>query len=51
MGNLSPIGYYLGTIGQTDMLNVAYNIADVINKIGFSMVIYALARSDSEAMN
>lgn len=46
-----PIGYYLGTIGQTDMLNVAYNIADIINKIGFSMVIYALARSDSEAMN
>lgn len=45
-----PIGYMAGTSGWYDFLptngldmNVWYNIADAINKIGFGLVIYALA--------
>lgn len=44
-----PLGYMLGTEGwYTSMLgkgnvDVAYNIADAINKIGFGLVIYNLA--------
>ena len=46
-----PIGYMDGTTGWYDVLpteglldiNVWYNIADAINKIGFGLVIYALA--------
>jgi bacteriorhodopsin len=44
-----PLGYMLGTDGwYTDFLgkgsvDVAYNIADAINKIGFGLVIYNLA--------
>ena len=44
-----PLGYMLGTEGwYTNMLgkgnvDVAYNIADAINKIGFGLVIYSLA--------
>ena len=44
-----PLGYMLGTEGwYTSILgsgsvDVAYNIADAINKIGFGLVIYALA--------
>ena len=45
-----PLGYMLGTDGwYTDILgkgsvDVAYNIADAINKIGFGLVIYNLAQ-------
>ena len=45
-----PIGYMAGTEGWYDMLpteglamDVWYNIADAINKIGFGLVIYSLA--------
>ena len=44
-----PLGYMLGTDGwYTGLLgkgsvDVAYNIADAINKIGFGLVIYSLA--------
>lgn len=44
-----PLGYMLGTEGwYTSILgkgnvDVAYNIADAINKIGFGLVIYSLA--------
>ncbi len=44
-----PLGYMLGTDGwYTSILgkgsvDVAYNIADAINKIGFGLVIYSLA--------
>jgi bacteriorhodopsin len=44
-----PLGYMLGTDGwYTGLLgkgnvDVAYNIADAINKIGFGLVIYNLA--------
>ena len=43
-----PLGYYYRSKGGTELLNVAYNLADVINKIGFSLVIYLLARSDTQ---
>lgn len=44
-----PLGYMLGTEGWytsilgTGSVDIAYNIADAINKIGFGLVIYALA--------
>ncbi|MFN3909516.1 MAG: bacteriorhodopsin-like [Flavobacterium sp.] len=44
-----PLGYMLGTEGWytsivgTGNVDVAYNIADAINKIGFGLVIYNLA--------
>ena len=55
-----PIGYILGTAGGLFGLDVAemvgynggvdifYNIADAINKIGFGLVIYALAVSKED---
>ena len=49
-----PIGYIAGTEGglfgmkmfQSLSMDVVYNIGDAINKIGFGLVIYALAQSD-----
>ena len=49
-----PIGYIAGTEGglfgmrvlEGLSLDVVYNIGDAINKIGFGLVIYALAQSD-----
>jgi len=44
-----PIGYMMGTTGWYNSfmpngnIDVAYNIADAINKIGFGLVIYSLA--------
>jgi bacteriorhodopsin len=44
-----PLGYMMGTEGWYNAIfpqggiDVAYNIADAINKIGFGLVIYALA--------
>ncbi|MSP84780.1 MAG: rhodopsin, partial [Flavobacteriaceae bacterium] len=46
-----PLGYMLGTTGWYDgivdglglQIDVVYNIADAINKIGFGLVIYNLA--------
>jgi sensory rhodopsin len=56
-----PLGYILGTKGGlfglelvTDRaaakhaMDIVYNIADAINKIGFGLVIYALAQSDKK---
>ncbi len=49
-----PLGYMLGTEGwYTSILgkgsvDVAYNIADAINKIGFGLVVYSLATKQSE---
>lgn len=49
-----PLGYMLGTEGWytsilgTGSVDVAYNIADAINKIGFGLVIYALAVKKQE---
>ena len=50
-----PLGYMLGTEGWytsilgTGSVDVAYNIADAINKIGFGLVIYALAVKKNQA--
>ncbi|GAB1309199.1 bacteriorhodopsin-like [Urechidicola sp. KH5] len=44
-----PLGYMLGTDGWytsilgSGSIDIAYNIADAINKIGFGLVIYSLA--------
>ena len=51
-----PVGYILGTEGglfgydfgvDAAFMDVVYNIGDAVNKIGFGLVIYALASSDS----
>ena len=45
-----PIGYYLGYTGSADAgtLNIVYNLADFVNKIGFGVIIWAAAVADSE---
>ena len=47
-----PIGYAIGYLGggmDGGSLNLIYNIADVINKIAFCLVIWACATSESRA--
>ena len=48
-----PIGYMTmeGNLlhGMGWSLDVLYNIADAINKIGFGLVVYSVAKSESEA--
>jgi sensory rhodopsin len=54
-----PIGYIAGTEGglfgfkvlEGLSLDIVYNIGDAINKIGFGLVIYALAQSDKTTSN
>lgn len=49
-----PVGYIAGTAGglfgirvfESLSMDIVYNIGDAINKIGFGLVIYALAQSD-----
>ena len=49
-----PVGYIAGTAGglfgvrvfEGLSMDIVYNIGDAINKIGFGLVIYALAQSD-----
>jgi len=52
-----PLGYIFGTQGglfgidlgvDAGFMDVVYNIGDAVNKIGFGLVIYALAVSDSK---
>lgn len=49
-----PIGYFLGYLtggspkDSAVMLNVVYNLADVVNKIGFGVIIWQCAVSESE---
>jgi bacteriorhodopsin len=49
-----PLGYMMGTTGwyngivPSGNIDVAYNIADAINKIGFGLVIYNLAVSSQD---
>lgn len=42
-----PLGYWLGRSGGASWLDITYNIADVINKVGFGLVIYILARKET----
>ena len=47
-----PIGYFMGyMMGTADAnsLNLIYNVADVVNKIGFCLAIWAAASTESEA--
>ncbi len=53
-----PLGYILGTKGgffgidfgmNAAFMDVVYNIGDAVNKIGFGLVIYALAKNETEA--
>jgi len=50
-----PAGYFLGQIndsaGATQALNVTYNIADFVNKIGFVLACWSCAKADTEAAN
>jgi sensory rhodopsin len=58
-----PLGYILGTPGglfgiqlvdagsANNAMDIVYNIADAINKIGFGLVIYALSRSEDSTVN
>ena len=46
-----PIGYALGYFTQGDWentLNIVYNVADFVNKIAFSLVIYQAAKMDTK---
>ncbi|MDO7593199.1 MAG: bacteriorhodopsin-like, partial [Schleiferiaceae bacterium] len=51
-----PLGYIIGTpgglfgfdLGINASIDIFYNIADAINKIGFGLVIYALAVSKED---
>jgi len=49
-----PIGYFLGYLtgsgpeSSMKTLNVVYNLADVVNKIGFGVIIWTVAVSESE---
>lgn len=50
-----PIGYYFGYLTGQDpkesasALNVIYNLADVLNKIAFGLIIWNVAKTESEA--
>ena len=50
-----PIGYYVGYLtgnNPTDsagLLNIIYNLADVLNKIAFGLIIWSVAVTESEA--
>ena len=45
-----PLGYFLGYLAggvNADALNGIYNIADLVNKIGFGLFIWVAAVADS----
>jgi len=48
-----PAGYFLGqvnrTAGAAQALNVTYNIADFVNKIGFVLACWSCAKIDTES--
>jgi len=48
-----PVGYFLGYMveGGADMasLNIVYNLADVLNKIAFGLIIWHVAVTESES--
>jgi bacteriorhodopsin len=49
--SIYPIGYVFGyMLGGADAatLNIVYNLADFVNKIGFGVIIWAAAVADSE---
>jgi len=50
-----PVGYYFGYLTGADpkdsanMLNIIYNLADVLNKIAFGLIIWNVAKTESQA--
>jgi bacteriorhodopsin len=42
------MGYMLGSV-DADTLNIIYNLADVLNKIAFGLIIWHVAVTESEA--
>jgi len=52
--SIYPIGYFVGYLmGQSpvesaDALNIIYNLADVLNKIAFGVIIWAVAVNETE---
>ena len=49
--SIYPIGYAIGYLGggaDPAKLNIVYNLADFVNKIGFGVIIWAAAVADSE---
>jgi|TARA_B110000858_G_scaffold26768_2_gene27947 bacteriorhodopsin len=49
--SIYPIGYFMGYMGggaDAASLNIVYNLADFVNKIGFGVIIWAAAVADSE---
>ena len=49
--SIYPIGYAIGYLGggaDPATLNIVYNLADFVNKIGFGVIIWAAAVADSE---
>ncbi len=49
-----PLGYFIGYLAgkspaeSANMLNVTYNLADLVNKVAFGLVIWAAATSQTE---
>jgi bacteriorhodopsin len=51
--SIYPLGYFLGFltgIADQTTLNVVYNIADLVNKIGFVLSCWACAKADTERL-
>merc|ERR1711948_130900 len=49
--SIYPLGYFLGSlVGAVNdgALNLVYNLADFVNKIGFCLAIWASAKKDTE---
>lgn len=50
-----PVGYYFGYLTGQDpkdsanLLNIIYNLADVLNKIAFGLIIWNVAKTESQA--
>ena len=49
-----PVGYFFGYLtgsspaDSSNALNIIYNLADVLNKIAFGLIIWKVAVSESE---
>ena len=50
-----PVGYFVGYLtgnnpaDSAGLLNIIYNLADVLNKIAFGLIIWSVAVTESEA--
>jgi bacteriorhodopsin len=45
--SIYPIGYLVGGAGNADSLNIIYNLADLVNKTAFGLVLWAAAVQDT----